>query len=171
MKSLVFISIISMLFVTSCVNQKHKGNEEDFEGKINKLVLGENKVGQDFFFKAPVSKGVLEYKVTYLGKIKNSRRGDLLFLNNVVFTGLNEDSKRASCTVNIYDGNKNIIGYYYVGGVIDAPQKVEGSDLVFYYNNERCNQSTLINFKDSIPRQIFISCTKEGGDVYTFAKE
>lgn len=171
MKSVVFLSIITLIFVTGCISKKHKEKEDDFESKINKLVLSENKIGQDFFFKAPVSKGVLEYKITYLGTITTSRGENLLFLNNVVFSGLSEDSKRASCTVNIYDSNKEKIGYYYVGGVIDAPQRVEGSGLVFNYNNERCNQSTVINFKDSIPHQIFVSCTKDGGDLYTFSIE
>lgn len=153
------------------MNSGNKQSEDEFDEKVNKLVLSENKKGEEYFFKVPSSKGILEYKVTYLGNIKTLQGDYLKFLNNVVFAGLYEDSKRASCTVNIYDTNNKKIGYYYVGGLIDAPQRVEGTNLVFNYNNDRCNQTTSINFKDSIPHQIFISCTKEGGDLYTFSAQ
>ena len=169
MKS-VFIAVATFLFVAGCVSRSKSG-EDEFAEKINKLVLSENRVGQGFFFKVPVSKGILEYKITYLGIIKTSKGENLKFLNHVVFTGLYEDSKRASCTVNIYNKDNEKIGYYYVGGVIDAPAKVAGDNLVFSYNNDRCDQTTAINFADSIPHQIFVSCTKEGGDLYTFTSE
>ncbi|MBX2925911.1 MAG: hypothetical protein KF746_27190 [Chitinophagaceae bacterium] len=171
MKSIIFILSIVLMVFAGCVNKSEMQKEVDLDEKINKLVLSENKIGEEYFFKAPTSKGILEYEVTYLGSISTSKGDSLKFLNNVVFTGLYEDSKRASCTVNIYDTNNKKIGYYYVGGLIDAPQRVEGANLVFSYNNGRCNQTTAVNFKDSIPHQIFVSCTKEGGDVYTFSKE
>lgn len=171
MKSGFFILTITQLFFSGCIDRNGNQKEDEFAEKVNKLVLSENKIGEEYFFKKISSKEILEYKIKYLGSIKTLEGDSLRFLINTVFTGLYEDSKRASCTVNIY-GNKNKkIGYYYVGGDIGAPQKVEGSNLIFSYNNDKCNQVTSINFKDSIPRQIFVSCTKEGGDFYTLINE
>jgi hypothetical protein len=88
-------------------------------------------------------------------------------LNNIVLASVGNGSTRASSTVNIYRNNKKI-GYYYVGGINDVPKMIEGTFLVFRYNNDKCNQTTKIDFNDSIPHQIFVSCTVEGGDLYTF---
>lgn len=168
MKSVLSIMLGCLLLLLSCVNKKAKLVLDEFDEKINKLVLSERRVDEEFFFKAPFEKGILEYKVKYLGRIKTLNGDSLYFITNIVFTGLYEDSKRASCTLNIYDDNSNKIGYYYVGGAKDASQKIEGSRLVFKSNSDGCNQSTDINFKDSIPKQIFIKCTTEEGDLYTF---
>ena len=85
MKSVVFISLTMYLFTG--------GTQDDQEEKVNKKVLNERKIGKETFFKAAVSEGILEYRVT-----------------------------------------------------------------------------TAISFKDSIPTRIFIHCTKNGGDLYTFSK-
>lgn len=169
---LVFVLLISLqLFFLGCSEGTNKKIVKDYYEKINLLVLSEGRIGEEYYFKEPSSKGILEYKVKYLGCIKTSQGHNLKFLNNIVLSGLNEDSKRASCSVDIYDNSDNKIGYYYVGGAIDAPEKIEGGKLVFNYNNDRCNQFTAISFVDSIPNQIFVSCSKEGGDIYTFSKE
>lgn len=172
MKSGICRLFFSFFLFASCVNKTHSQKEEDtFEEKINKLVISENKMRQEYFFKVMLVKEVLEYRITYLGKIKTRQGNELKFLNNTIYAGLYEDSKRASTTVNIYDSDNKRIGFYYVGGPMDAPSRLEGSNLIFSFNNEECNQTTSINFSDSIPQQIFVSCTKNGGNLWTFEKE
>jgi hypothetical protein len=169
MKPIIVLLIVCPILISDCANHTSKEKETDFEDKINNLVLSENKIGQEYFFKVS-SKDVLEYKIKYLGSMSSAGK-ELKFLNSTVITGLYEDSKRASCTVNIYDQHNNIIGFYYVGGTLDAPDSIEGYNLVFNYNNDRCNQKTSISFKDSIPNKIFVACTKDGGDIYSFNRD
>lgn len=172
MKKTVYIFYVTCFFLISCQEKKHVVKKDDFPGKINKLVLSENKVDQEFYFKHPYLNGsTIEYIIVYLGDIKTSDGKQLKFLKKVVLTGPYEDSKRGGCTVDIYDDSNEKIGHYYVGGIGDGPQKIENDNLVFSYNNDRCDQTTKISFKDSIPGQIFISCTKGGGDVFTFSRD
>lgn len=170
-RTIFFILIISQLIIVGCRPANNGKVDMSFEEKINNLVLGEKRIGEEFFFKVPTSKGVLEYKVKYIGSLKNSQGDSLSFLSNIVYSGSYEETKRAGSTVNIYDQNNAKKGYYYVGGAKDGPQKVQGDSLIFSFDNETCDQRTAISFRDSIPSQIYIACIKDGGDLYTLQKE
>lgn len=163
--------IVSTVFLTACADKKKVTTQESFEEKINELVLSENQVNQKYFFKIVHSNQVLEYQITYLGAVKTNKGRELKILNNVVYTGLYEETKRASATVIIYDAENRKLGFYYLGGAMDVPTKLDQGKLVFDYGNERCDLSTSVSLKDSIPHQIFIACTKDGGDVYLFSQE
>ncbi|MEQ1732811.1 MAG: hypothetical protein ABL940_04010 [Bacteroidia bacterium] len=163
-----------LLALIGCDNRKpvEKVTEKvDFDKKCEQLVLSENKIGQEYLFKVLSKKEVLEYHITYLGEIANKDVGKIKFLNFIVYFGLYEDSKRANGAVVLYSGKDKFLGLYGVGSAYSVPTKIEGSNLVFNYNDENCNQTTVINFSDSIPKQIFINCTKDGGDLYSFTKE
>jgi hypothetical protein len=166
----IIYSQILLLALTSCENQQPV-KKLDFDGKCEQLVLSENKIGQEYLFKVISKKEILEYYITYLGEIENKSISKIKFLNCVVYTGLYEDSKRASGAVILYNSNNDFLGMYQIGGASAVPSKVEGSNLVFSYNDESCDQTTSINFLDSIPKQIFINCSKDGGDLYSFTKE
>ncbi|MBI3234272.1 MAG: hypothetical protein HYZ42_09565 [Bacteroidetes bacterium] len=168
---LIITVLVTSFFLVNCVTKKDNGKEDGFEEKINKLVISEDKIGLEYFFKVIQANGVLEFRVTYLGKVKTRKNKELLFINNTVFTGLYEDSKKASTVTCIYDDNYNKIGQYFVGGPMDAPNRIEKSKLIFDFNNSECNQMTSIDFSDSIPHQIFVSCTKEGGNLWVFDRE
>lgn len=53
-----------------------------------------------------------------------------------------------------------------LGSAYAIPSNIGNNELIFKYNNENCNQTTKISLKDSIPNQIFVRCTKDGGDIY-----
>jgi|688.fasta_scaffold755299_2 hypothetical protein len=166
-KLFYFILLVVLTCIIGCLDDVKTPTENELDEKLNNLVLSELKIGKEFYFKVPSSVGTLEYKVTYLGDIKTSKGDNIKILNNIVLASVGNGSTRASSTVNIYRNNKKI-GYYYVGGINDVPKMIEGTFLVFRYNNDKCNQTTKIDFNDSIPHQIFVSCTVEGGDLYTF---
>lgn len=172
-KNILFVQVLLLAFI-GCDNAKRPiekvTTNDDYYEKCRKLVLSENKIGQEYFFKL-TKKEIDEFTLTYLGSIKTVKGDTLKFLNAVNFFGQYEDSKRANGAVFIYDNQNKKIGAYYVGGASGVPQKTEGTNLVFSYNDESCNQTTAINFKDSIPQQIFITCTEKGGDLYSFSKE
>jgi len=164
MKSL----LTGLLFLAACTNQKTVQKEKDFNEKANELVLSEHKPGIGYFFKIGLNDEVEEYRITYLGDIQTRNGKVLKFINNIIYSGENEDSKRASATVDIYDNMDQYMGSYQVGPDVSLPSDIEGSSLVFAYNNEDCHQKTVIDFADSIPRKIFIKCKGESGDIYSF---
>lgn len=167
--NILFTQVLLVAFV-GCNNQK-TFKQLEFKEKCEQLVLSEKKTGQEYLFKRLSKSNVLEYRITYLGEIENKNFNKIIFLNCVVYTGLYEDSKRASGAIMLYDTNSVYFGMYQIGSASATSSKAEGSNLIFSYDDESCNQTTTISFKDSIPQQIFINCTKNGGDLYSFTKE
>ena len=172
-KHILCAQILLLAFI-GCDNPKNSVenivSKDDYYDKCRKIVLSENKIGQEYFFKL-TKKEIDEFTLTYLGNIKTKKGDTLKFLNAVNYFGNYEDTKHANGLVYIYNAQNKIIGNYYVGGALGIPTKIEGSNLIFSYDDENCNQKTAINFLDSIPKQIFINCTEKGGDLYSFTKE
>lgn len=112
-----------------------------------------------------------EIRITYLGSIVTTQKDTLKILNSINYSGQSEDSKHGNGIIFIYNAHNIRIGLYYVGAAWAVPTRVENGSLIFNYANERCNQSTFISLKDSIPKQIFIRCTEKGGDFYTFTNQ
>lgn len=163
-----------LLTITSCNDNKNNGqnikiNEGDFFEKCRKLALNENNSSQEYSFRI-IGKDIQEINVKYLGSILTKCNDTIKFINSIQFIGLYEDSKRANCSIVLYDNKNNYLGKYQVGNTSSMPEKIENSDLVFLYKNYDCDQSTKINFYDSIPKQIFVRCKGEEGDIYQFEK-
>ncbi len=66
----------------------------------------------------------------------------------------------------IYNYHNKLLGFYNLGSASAVSKSIDNKELIFKYKNENCNQITKISLKDSIPKQIFVQCTKEGGDIY-----
>lgn len=163
--------IIVLFILTGCNTKEVPKKDKTFPQKVNDLVLSEVGIGQGFIVKRIFDGDVLECSATYLGNIKTNKGEVLKILNNIIYTGSLEDSKHANASINIYSSDNKYIGTYVVGPTWFLPNKIEGSSLVFDYNNRSCNQKTLINLSDSIPESIFVNCTEKGGDFYNFKKE
>lgn len=143
----------------------------NFFKKTQIITLSENNINIDYFFKINFHNKVVEHKHCFLGVIIQSNGKILKVLNSVTYSGFNEDSKRASSSVSIFNENNIFIGMYEVGAIWSLPKKIEGDNIIFEYNDENCNQVSEINLRDSIPQRVFIPCTKEGGDIYIFSME
>lgn len=163
-----FITIVSL--ITLSCKDNVKVNDSDVSLlKYQKEVLTDNKPSKEYFFKTVPSEGYLEYSIVYLGKTTTAKRTPLKFLNCITYSGLLKDSRRANSSICIFNENDELLGYYQVGPIWSLPKALDGSNLVFDYNDEYCNQRTLISYSDSIPNNIFILCTEKGGDVYNFS--
>ncbi len=148
---------------------KQENNQKiDYHERCRLLVLNENNPNQDYNFDKK-GKEIDQQVINYLGNVVTTKGDTLKIVSSINYTGLYEDSKKGGGEIYIYS-NKNIqIGYYYLGSALAVPTKLENNrDLLFDYNNDLCNQKTKISLKDSIPKNIFIQCTKEGGDLYNF---
>ncbi len=171
MRKLYYIAII-LCFASCKQSQKELNTTKDFNVGLEELVLNSNKIGVEYFVKVNNSKDILEYKITYIGRIENSKKEKLDFIYSTIFSGLYEDSKRANSTITIYRNQKRF-GYYYVGSGFNKTPVISKNEVRVSYD-DNCNQETLINFRDSIPNKIFIECKKENGemlgDLYNFEK-
>jgi hypothetical protein len=167
MKTTTIILLIFFLFL-GCNNPNKKLIKKDFLDKIQELVLSENKIDQEYFFKVMLKNKVLEYRITYIGNVINTQKDSLKFVTTNIYSGNYEDSKGGDAIIWIYNSNNQKMGYYYIGGAIKTPLKIIKNNLFLPIQNTNCNQTTTISFKDSIPKEIFINCTEKGGDLYNF---
>jgi len=172
--------ILYIFLITICYNCKEftsdskNEDKKDFRCGLEELVLKERKKGEIYFLKEPISDdGVLEFKLAYLGNVQ-SKKMDLMFLLTTTYTGLYQDSKRASSNIVLYTNNLERLGQYYISGDFQELPIIENNNLIFTNKLNYCNQTTQISFKDSIPQEIFIHCKEENGqmfgDVYSFEK-
>ena len=86
------------------------------------------------------------------------------FFYKAVYSGNYEDSKRSSASIGIYN-HKGRVGSYYVGGGFDTIPSIKDQAVVLRCNDTMCPLSTNLDFKDSIPQQIFIHCVERDGDL------
>ncbi|WP_276732137.1 hypothetical protein [Chryseobacterium carnipullorum] len=166
------LSIIITFFTVligceKATTKKTDNNNIDYYERCRLLVLQENNPNQDYEF-SKMGKEIDQQVIKYLGSVYTSKKDTLKILSNINYTGLYEDAKRGSGSVYIYNNNK-LVGFYYVGSALAVPNKIENNkDLIFDYKNDVCNQTTKVSLNDSIPKRIFIQCTKDGGDLYNF---
>ena len=62
-----------IILLLGCDNSEQKEKEKDFLYKTQDLVLSENKVNQEYFFKIMLKNKVAEYSTIYLGNIINNQ--------------------------------------------------------------------------------------------------
>ena len=169
MKILYFIIIL--LCSNSC---KKTGQSKDIDKKLEELVLSEESIGKEFFTKIELNKGILEYKMIYLGSIYNLENGKIRFIYSTTYTGIHENSKKANSIIAIYN-NSDRLGQYYVGGGFNKTPIVIKDEIVISYNDDNCKSVTNLKFDKNIPKKIFIKCSKKNGqffgDIYNFEEE
>ena len=169
----IYIIAIGICLASCKHSQKETSKTKDFSIGLEELVLNSKQKGIEYYVKINIPKEVLEYKMTYIGGIENSKKEKLDFIYSTIFSGLYEDSKRASSTITIYK-NQERLGYYYVGGGFNKTPVIIKNEIIVSNDDENCNQSTRISFSDSIPQTIFIHCKEENGkmfgDLYNFEK-
>ncbi|MDY8137077.1 hypothetical protein U0D62_15775 [Aquimarina sp. 2201CG5-10] len=169
------IKYITPLIILLGCNDKSKNikTKKDFGSSLEELVLSEGKIGQTYFLKEPVDKGVLERKITYIGETQSSS-AQFKILYSIIYSGLYDDSKRANSSIIFYSKEGRELGQFFISGVYNSVPTVDGSKLLIRNEVNNCNQITKINLKDSIPNEIFIHCKEENekmlGDIYSFEK-
>jgi len=165
------IAIISILILGCAKTEKFKENieKDDFYEKCRKLVLSENKIGKEYLFQN-VGNKIDELNVKYLGNSVLKNGDTIRIITSVNYTGLYEDSRKANASIYLYNFKNQKIGYYNVGGVFNLPSEIKNNSMIFRFENEQCNQTTLIKLYDSIPRNIYVKCTPEAGDIYDLQK-
>lgn len=162
--------LIIIILLLGCDSSEQKEKEKDFLYKTQDLVLSENKVNQEYFFKIMLKNKVAEYSTIYLGNIINNQNDTLKFVTTNIYSGNYEDSKGGDAIISIYNSKNQRKGYYYIGGAIKKPLKIIKNNLYLPIQDTTCNQTTTLNFSNSIPNEIFINCTEKSGDLYKFEK-
>ncbi len=152
-----------MVFILLCLSCS--GLSQDKED-IVLSVLSKGVIGETFKFNLSDKEGYInEASITYLGKIDTKTEGKYYVVTSGRVWGPNNHTTGA---VLLYDSKKQYFGKYVLGAISDLPMKLDKNELFFYNTNKNdCDQSlvTKIDFSE-VPKNIFIKCNGELGDVY-----
>lgn len=172
-KLLAFFFVI--IFFSNCQNENI--NKKDFdlqnidfqqEFYIAKVLFSgiEDSV---FVFKIKSDySGYEKLEVIYLGEIQTVKHKRLGIIVSNYFFGIDSTSLRCNSKLQLFDLDIGKIGFYNIGNLDSAPNRIEKNSIVFEYKNENCESTTLISFENNIPSEIFIICQDERGDIYNF---
>ncbi|WPU94004.1 hypothetical protein SNE25_00500 [Mucilaginibacter sabulilitoris] len=133
-------------------------------------VLLKAHVGKEYRFR---NKDKTITYLTYLGKVETRKGGTYKVMTSIWIWGL---SHRATSRVLIFNKYNHFVGEYYVGMTYDLPSKLKNNKLLFFNIDKEgsgCDPKliTYIDLSNGLPKEIFIKCKGNSGDIYTFSKE
>jgi hypothetical protein len=92
-------------------------------------------------------------------------------MTSVWYWGL---SHRATSRILVFNKYNHYVGNYYVSSVYDIPDKLTNGKLIFKNDdNPDCDKSiaTIVDLNLGIPKQFFLKCKGEHGDLYSFSHD
>lgn len=155
--------LFSITFTTVCGQANPK--------KERQVVLGHNKIGKVYVFDRSKQNDHNRTELTYLGKLKTTEGRAFKILISSWYWGI---SPRAKSYIIIFNDKNQFLGNYYVTMTYDLPDKIENNALVFTNRgNDDCDPSlkTIVSFKNGIPKQFFLKCKGNFGDIYSFRNQ
>jgi hypothetical protein len=139
--------------------------------KDRQLVLQRNKPGKTYVFDRSKKGHYNRRELTYLGKLKTNDGRVFKILTSIAFSG---SSPKATSRILLFNNKNQYTGNYYVGMIDDLPGKIENNALVFD-NKKRVNCDpalvTRIPFNNGMPKQLFVPCRNNKGDIYSFSED
>jgi len=144
---------------------------QDSPEKDRQTVLRQNKVGQVVVFDRSKPGDYNRTELTYLGRITSKEKKTYKIVTSNWFWG---SLPRATGKILIFDGRNKYIGNYYVTMIYDLPDKIEDNELVFVNDaNDDCDPKliTKVSFQGGPPKQFFLKCKGNSGDIYSFSTQ
>jgi len=161
MKRTSYVPVFLLFFCTASFGQSSSNC-------AFRKVLTRNQIGKEFTFNKSKPGYYDSLVIVYLGTIKTKKGRVLKFITSRWYWGL---SPRATSRIIIFNSKNQYLGDYYITLTDDVPDRIQGTSLVFV-NAERSNcvagLVTKVNFKDGIPREFFLKCNEQFGDIYGF---
>ena len=136
--------------------------------KAYQSVLNQAKVGKEYSFDKSKKGYYDSLVVVYLGTIKTNKGRVIKFLTSRWYWG---HFPRATSRIVVFNEKNQYLGDYYLTMDYDVPDKIEGKSLVFINDkNSDCTPGfiTRVSFRYGIPKQFFLQCKDNMGDIYSF---
>lgn len=136
------------------------------QGQLLVSVLKSNRLCKVYSFDSSTKRnGYNKIFVTYLGEIKAAKE----VIKVVCWSRVWGINRHTTGIVYLYDKANKYIGNYTLGSSSDLPDKIENCNLIFTNKRKSDCDSTLItkvNFTVGMPKEIFLKCKGESGDIY-----
>ena len=158
------ILALTLLFTLSANGQVN-------ENIIRQQVLEKAVVDSLFVFGKWTKTGQTETHLKYLGQIETIKGQVYKIMNSCWLWGL---SRKATNRILIFDGKNKYVGNYCLGMISELPDKLEEGTLIFSNQDKKgcdSNLVTKVDFSNGLPKEIFLKCEGENGDIYSFSTE
>lgn len=159
------VVMFSLASLADCGGKQQAYVPGNFAERCRLLALQDGEPGQRYTMHRDES-DMNSVQLHYLGNVTTKGDSVLKFIAQVRRFGMTKDNIRTTATLHLYNAQNYPIGYYKLGGSDDVPRRLAGNSIIFDYTNGACNQTTPINFADSIPSTLYIGCTKQGDDLW-----
>lgn len=159
--------------ITVKVKRSNDDNEQVAEFKRQELkVLEKADPKEIVFFDLVDAENPDLSRLQYLGIIDNGEGVKLKVLTRFIVTG-NEYNTRGASSIELYDSDNKLYGQYPVGFSDDLPDAIEDGDWIYLRDIEGCEKrrNYIIKLDGKLPKEIFIPCDKDGGNLFSFVKE
>jgi hypothetical protein len=137
-------------------------SQSDIRVKVLKMNVPDKVM---LFDSSTKSNGINKIYVTFLGCV-NSKNGQYKILTWKRIWGSNQHS---TGRIYIYNGSNKFLGYYSVGSGTDLPTSVFKNQLLFtnkFRPSCDSNLVTKVNFANGLPKEFFLKCKGDYGDIY-----
>lgn len=159
--SLLFFTLLSCYSIQGQTNDNEKRQQVLEKGITDSL----------FVFGKWTENGQTETHLKYLGEVVTADGRVFKIMNSCWYWGL---SHRATSRILVFNVKNEYVGNYYLGMTYDLPDKLEDGKLIFTNSdNAYCDQmlTTKIDLMKYLPKEIFIKCKDDSGDIYSFSAE
>ncbi|GGG99396.1 hypothetical protein [Mucilaginibacter phyllosphaerae] len=159
--------ILNFILLILCLSSGAQINDN----KIRLSVLKKGITNHTFIFGKWTKEGNTETHLNYLGTVTTAKGKAYKLMTSVWYWGL---SHRATSGILLFSIKNKQIGIYHLGSVTNIPDKLINGKLFFTNaDNSDCDNSvtTIIDFTQDIPKQIFLKCKGNYGDLYYFSQE
>jgi hypothetical protein len=134
---------------------------------IRQRVLRRGIIGKEYKF---IHRDSTVSRLKYLGKVKTRSGSEYKILTSIWLWGL---SPSATSRIFIYNGANQYIGQYAVGMTYDLPNSLVNNQMVFLNSDNWGNDCDLklitrIDLRNGLPKDLFIKCKGNSGDIYSF---
>jgi hypothetical protein len=160
---------LPIIILTSLLTTSVKGQSSYQE--MQQLVLKNDIKDSLYVFGKWTADGSDETNLRYLGKIETNTGQILKIMNSSWFWGL---SHRAISRILIFNGQNQYLGNFYLYTTSELPDRLQNGKLIFENSdNDDCDKklTTVIDFYQGIPKDIFIKCKNDEGNLVVFSTE
>ncbi|MCL9807720.1 hypothetical protein NAT51_19540 [Flavobacterium amniphilum] len=162
----IILGILLLSTLTFGCNKEPK--ERSFYLKYLLFVLNEENPGHIYKIKQTLGDKVEEIEAIYLGNL-NSDFNKYKIIYSVGYYGNTSSSLSATSILTIFDEKNILKGFYNIGPKLEKLPYIKANNLIFPPDTVNdCNMINKIDFSKKIPKDFFIECKNQMGDIYNY---
>ncbi|QBZ98334.1 hypothetical protein [Flavobacterium sangjuense] len=168
----IVLIILCLVVLSSFTVINRECPECDKLERLELKALKANSIGKQYTYDLSGLKNCNKTSIKYLGIVRTNTGKQYKILTSFFVFKTHVDICHGTSNIKIYDIKNKFFGYYYVGYPDNLPDYLKNNKLLYSTNSADCNlrKTRVIDCSKGLPKQFFINCSKNGGDIYKFSR-